>query len=204
MWLLERTQTSSAENIALDEALLLQAESRGDDAEVLRLWESAAPIVVVGRASKVSEEVDVAGCRRDGIAIYRRSSGGSAVVAAPGSLMYAAVLGYRRRPELRAIDQAHEYVLGQMAAALGGYVPGLMRAGISDLAVDGRKVSGNSLRCRRDFLLYHGTLLYDMSLDLMERYLKMPPRQPEYRVGREHQSFVANLPIDRVAIRDRP
>jgi lipoate-protein ligase A len=69
--------------------------------------------------------------------------------------------------------------------------------GTSDLAIAGRKFSGNSLRCKRDHLLYHGTLLYDFDLTLLGRLLKMPPRQPPYRAGRSHGEFVTNLSLPR-------
>jgi lipoate-protein ligase A len=73
--------------------------------------------------------------------------------------------------------------------------------GTSDLVVESRKVSGNSLRCKRDHLLYHGTLLYDFDLTLIGELLRMPPRQPEYRAGRPHGQFVANLPVGADSLR---
>jgi lipoate-protein ligase A len=46
-------------------------------------------------------------------------------------------------------------------------------------------------------LLYHGTLLYDFDLALVETCLRLPPRQPDYRQRRAHVDFVTNLPITR-------
>jgi lipoate-protein ligase A len=80
-----------------------------------------------------------------------------------------------------------------MVRALGPQVPRLTWDGTCDLVVDARKVSGNSLRCRREWLLYHGTLLLDMDLRLLDQFLLHPPREPEYRQGRQHTEFVANL-----------
>jgi lipoate-protein ligase A len=117
-------------------------------------------------------------------------------VAGPGCLMYALVLSYALRPQLRDLGVAHDFVMGRMLDALAPLVPHLERRGTCDLALDGRKVSGNSLRCRRDHLLYHGTLLYRFPLDLLDACLAMPPRQPDYRQGRGHGAFVANLPLD--------
>jgi lipoate-protein ligase A len=73
--------------------------------------------------------------------------------------------------------------------------------GTSDLAVEDHKVSGNSLRCKRDHLLYHGTLLYEFDLTLFAELLRMPPRQPEYRARRPHGQFVANLPVGADSLR---
>jgi lipoate-protein ligase A len=114
--------------------------------------------------------------------------------------MYALVLSYQLRPALRAVDRAHALVLGTISAALAPSVPGLHCAGTSDLVVGDRKVSGNSLRARRGHFLYHGTLLYDFPLDLVDRCLAMPPREPGYRRRRPHPDFLANLPLAAAAI----
>jgi lipoate-protein ligase A len=201
MRLLDLTLPTAAENLALDEALLDEAEAAGGPCETLRLWEPAAPLVVVGRSSKVAAEVRLDACCELDIPVLRRVSGGAAVVAGPGCLMYALVLSLQLRPELRAVDHAHRFVLGTLAAALNPLAPGVQCRGISDLAVGQRKVSGNSVRCKREHLLYHGTLLYDFRLDLIDRCLAMPPRQPDYRAGRRHAEFVANLPATAAGIR---
>jgi lipoate-protein ligase A len=197
MQLLDLTLRSAAENVALDEALLEQAESAADPRECLRIWESPSPLVVVGRASRVDNEVHRQICQSRGVPILRRTSGGMAIVAGPGCLMYALVLSYARRPTLRALGHAHRLVLGSLVAALRPRLPDVMVAGTSDLAIRGEptmKFSGNSLRCRRHCLLYHGTLLYDMPLELIGELLKLPPRQPDYRAGRSHAQFVTNVP----------
>jgi lipoate-protein ligase A len=202
MQLLDLSLSSPAENVALDEALLDEAEQAGSASDVLRLWEPARPMVVVGRSSRVEREVHLDECLRREIPIVRRSSGGAAIVAAPGCLLYAVVLGYEGREELRMIDRAHLYVLDRLAGALGRLLPGVVQAGTSDLAIGDRKFSGNSLRCKRTHFLYHGTLLYGMSLDLVGRCLKAPARQPDYRRGRDHERFVTNLPLQREALCD--
>jgi lipoate-protein ligase A len=63
-----------------------------------------------------------------------------------------------------------------------------------------RKVSGNALRVRRGAVLYHGTLLDEFDLDLVSRLLRHPPREPDYRAGRDHASFLANLALGRTAL----
>jgi lipoate-protein ligase A len=211
------TLATPEENLALDEALLEWAEASDPEAEALRVWESPTPLVVVGRSSRVGLEVDQEACARRGIPILRRSSGGAAIVAGPGCLMYAVVLSYSLRPELRDIRQAHTHVLGRLADALRPQVPSVRLAGTSDLVLgnepnvadsDGkgigdtcrapaRKFSGNSLRAKRTHLLYHGTLLYDFDSSLIGECLRMPPRQPDYRQSRGHTDFVVNLPLPR-------
>jgi lipoate-protein ligase A len=201
MRLLDLTCPRPEENVALDEALLETAEQSAAQGEVLRIWEPPAPLVVIGRGSQRAAEVYVDRCRQRGIPILRRASGGAAIVAAPGCLMYAVVLSYKRHPHLRMIDAAHRYVLTRIARALEPFAPGVRHQGTSDLAVGGRKFSGNSMRAKRDHLLYHGTLLYNLRLELIGELLASPPRQPEYRQGRGHLDFVANLPLTAAQLR---
>ncbi len=197
---LELTLPTATENLALDEALLEEAES-APPMETLRLWESPQPVVVIGRSSRLAAEVQVEACGALGIPILRRVSGGAAVVAGPGCLMYALVLSYQLRPHLRVLSQAHRYVLGRLATALERLTSGVVCRGTSDLVLEGRKFSGNSARCRRHHFLYHGTVLYNFPLELIDRCLRMPPRMPDYRAGRPHGGFVTNLPLKVEAIR---
>ncbi len=202
---LELTLPTPAENLALDEALLDEAEAADRPVETLRVWESPETVVVVGRSSRLGGEVDPAACRQLGIPVLRRPSGGAAVVLGPGCLMYALVLSHALRRETRRIDAAHRYVLGKTAAALSECVPGVACAGTSDLvlprgnpsAPELLKCSGNSARVKRRHLLYHGTLLYDFPLEQISLCLPMPPRMPDYRAGRRHGRFLVNLPIAR-------
>ena len=74
-----------------------------------------------------------------------------------------------------------------MAGAVG--LPGITQAGISDLSLGGRKFSGNAQQRKQTAILHHGTLLYAFDLPSISRYLKQPPRQPEYRGNRDTRTF---------------
>ena len=91
--------------------------------------------------------------------------------------MYSVVLSSASRPELEHIDAAHRFVLDRVQRAIANQVADVTLAGTSDLAWRDFKFSGNSLRCKRTHLLYHGTLLYDFNLTHIGRYLKSPPRR---------------------------
>ena len=196
MHFLDLTLPSPAENLALDEALLLAAES-GDGGEVLRLWEWPRLAVVLGSGCRLHEDVEEAACVADGVPILRRSSGGGTVLLGTGCLLYSLILDYRRDPALGEIRPSYRYILGRLAAALSEGVGSVEPAGISDLAVLGHKFSGNAQQRKRAFLLHHGTLLYAFDLRLVPRYLREPARQPDYRGGRDHLTFLRNLPLDR-------
>ncbi len=202
MHFLDLTLPSAVENLALDEALLLAAES-GDGGELLRFWESPVPVVVLGAGCRIAEDVDETACVADGVPILRRSSGGGTVLLGRGCLLYTLILSYQRDSVLTDIRQSYRYILGRVAEALADAVGPIGSAGISDLVIAGRKFSGTAQQRKRGYLLHHGTLLYDMDLSGIPRYLREPPRQPEYRGGRPHLDFVGNLPLHREEIKQR-
>jgi lipoate-protein ligase A len=195
MQLLDLTLPSCAENIALDEALLEVAESANSISEILRFWEPAQPTVIVGRSSRVEQEVDTKFCRSRKIPIYRRASGGAAILTGPGCLMYALLLDYRRRPILRMLDESHRYVMSRMKQAIHSLGIGVEFRGTCDLTIGDRKVSGNAMKCKRNWFIYHGTMIcQSMEIELIEHCLRMPRRQPEYRRGRAHTDFISKIP----------
>jgi lipoate---protein ligase len=181
-------------NLAVDEALLEEAENGGD--EVIRFWRFMQPVVVLGRGSRVRAEVDVDYCRQHDIPILRRCSGGASIVAGPDCWMYSVVLDLNARPALRNVDTAHQFVMTQLASAMKSQHPDVQLQGICDLTLGQKKFSGNSLRIARNHLIYHGTVLERVDLTLISNCLKTAPRQPEYRQGREHSEFITSIEVD--------
>ena len=199
---LDLTLPSLTENVALDEALLLAAES-GDGGEMLRFWEWPGPAVVLGSGARFADDVDEAACTAEDVPILRRSSGGGTVLLGRGCLLYTLVLCYERDPDLTDIRGSYRFILGRIGGALADNAGPIEQAGISDLVLAGRKFSGTAQQRKRSFLLHHGTLLYDMDLSMIPRYLREPPRQPDYRGGRTHLAFVGNLPLHRDQIKQQ-
>jgi lipoate-protein ligase A len=191
---LDLTLADVASDVALDEALLLDAEG-GRGGEVLRVWERESPAVVLGSGCKLLDDVDAAACEEDGVPIVRRSSGGGTVLLGRGCLCYSLVLSFARGEVLAGIGPSYGWILRRVLDALG--VEGAVQAGISDLAIEGRKFSGNAQQRKRHHLLHHGTLLYAMDLTPVGRYLRLPDRQPDYREGRAHEAFIRNVGLTR-------
>lgn len=188
------TLDSHAANLALDEALLESAEASPEHPEILRIWEPRSPVVVLGRSSPIETEANLKYCQDQEIEVLRRCSGGQSIVTGPGCLMYAVLLDYRKRPELRMLEQAHQFVMRQMQTAIGKLNIDVQLQGTSDLTFQGRKFSGNALRCKRSWLIYHGTMICDFDIDLITNCLGKPIRQPDYRESRSHAEFLTQLP----------
>ena len=200
MELLDLSLEQSVDNIAVDEALLEEAERNGAN-ELLRLWETPVPLVVLGRSSPIRQEVNLDFCAANDIEVFRRCSGGSSILAGPGCLMYAVVLDYRIRPELRMLETAHRFVMSRVQQAIADVGVVVNMNGTSDLTINDRKFSGNALRCKRNWMMYHGTLLCDFDIDLIEACLGLPRRQPDYRANRSHREFLMQLPVDIPSLR---
>jgi lipoate-protein ligase A len=188
------TYPKAAWNVGLDEALLVEAEEH-DGPSVLRVWELDHLAVVLGASCRRLENVRVDACQTDGVEIARRSSGGGTVVIGPGALNFSVVLPIDASPELQGVDTAQRYVLGRTldALRLEGVGPMEMR-GSGDLTIDGRKFSGSAQRRLRRHVLIHASILYDFSIEAIDRYILMPPRRPAYREDRPHAEFVTNFP----------
>jgi lipoate-protein ligase A len=193
MYLLDVTLPTLAENLALDEALLLDAEAGGP--ELLRLWRWPHRAVVLGAAGKIADDVDEAACRADAVPVLRRSSGGGTVLLGAGCLLFSLILRFDLDSALTDLHASYRFILGRILAGLSPYVSGLVLQGSSDLTLAERKFSGNAQQRKRSHLLHHGTLLFAFDPTPAPRYLKMPPRQPEYRRQRSHVDFLTNLPI---------
>src|SRR5205823_3610625 len=109
-----RQPPAPPENLALDEALLLEAEA-GRAGETLRVWEWPGPAVVLGSGCRLAEDVDEQACRRDGVPVLRRASGGGTVLLGPGCLCYSLVLAYERDPALAEIRPSSALILRRTA-----------------------------------------------------------------------------------------
>jgi lipoate-protein ligase A len=197
---LDLSLPSPAENLAADEALLDWCES-GQNTEVLAFWEPRTTFVVVGYANKIAREVNTAACETRGIPIFRRCSGGGTVVQMPGGLNYSLILRITEGGPLGSITSANRFIMEKNRAALATLLPQLSTPsqitvqGHTDLCLGNLKFAGNSQRRRKNYLLFHGTLLLHCDLKLIGQLLQMPSLEPDYRAHRAHGEFVTNLKL---------
>ena len=175
-------------NLALDDALARAAWESGR--RVLRFWWGGPPTVVMGSGEWPDQVVNEAACARLGVEVLKRSTGGGSVLQTSGVLNYALVT-----PAPAGLDLKRAFRLGTdlICAILDAFDLIGTPEGTSDVAVGGRKISGNAQARRWKALLVHGTLLVDFDHALAEAALKHPPREPEYRRGRGHREFMVTL-----------
>ena len=209
MQLIDAALATPAEVLAVDEALLDWCET-GGSGELLHFWEPREPFVVVGYANKVATEVNVPACESAGIPIFRRCTGGGAIVQMPGGLNYSLILQITAAGPTRNITSANQFIMDRNRAAIelaannlnhSGLANSISVRGHTDLCAGNVKFAGNSQRRHRNFLLFHGTLLLNCNLALVSDFLRMPSLQPDYRAGRSHLDFVTNLNLPAEAVK---
>lgn len=199
---IEFTSSSPAENLALDEALLDYCEDSAAPG-FLRFWESTRHFVVLGYGNKLESEVHAGECESLGIPILRRCSGGGTVVQGPGCFNYNLCLPIASCAEFETITGTNRFIMERNRRALAE-LSGLPVEvhGYTDLAIQGVKFSGNAQRRKKNYLLFHGSLLLNFELVLIERVLRFPTHQPTYRAGRTHSAFIRNFTEGAVQVCD--
>lgn len=176
------------ENLAMDESLARAASATGR--HQLRFWWGGPPAVVMGFSERAGQVADIAACARHGVSLLKRCTGGGAVLQTGGVLNYSLITPAPDHLDLKAGFRQGTDVVCAILSAFG--ITGALR-GTSDVAVEGRKISGNAQARRWRALLVHGTLLVDFDSDLAEMVLLHPLREPEYRHGRTHRDFLVTL-----------
>lgn len=117
------------------------------------------------------------------------------MVLAPG-VVAASVLDHAD-PNERFPEPYFRRFCAQVKEALTGCgVAGVTVRGTSDLCLGERKIAGSSLRLWQGRVLFQVAVLVEADIALLERYLRMPSRQPAYRRGRSHREFVTTLALE--------
>ena len=137
------------------------------DEEAFFVWR-VAPTVIIGRNQVLEAEVNLDYCRRNGVKIVRRKSGGGCVYADRDNIMISYV---SRRGDVAEIFERYLSALTSCLCALGLKAE---KSGRNDILVEGRKVSGNAFHQLPDRSIVHGTLLYNTDFDALEEAIHPP------------------------------
>jgi lipoate-protein ligase A len=164
---------------------------RQDGRTRVRVYRLADTVAVLGSGSRPEAELNLDACRADAVPVLRRRGGGCAVVLDPGNVIVSVVAsGLPFGRHRQHFDALSAWLVDGLT---GVGVVGVEQAGICDLVVGDRKVGGACLHRCRDLLYYSASLLIDPDVAKVDRYLRHPPREPEYRRGRSHAAFMGSL-----------
>ena len=180
---IKNTSTNPYYNMAFDEYCL---ESLSIDEPVFFLWQNR-PAVIVGFNQEVNTEVNLDYLKENGIDLVRRVTGGGAVYHDLGNLNYTIV---GRSEDLERDYPEYASIMAKALQSLG--VPATL-SGRNDILVEGRKVSGFAKRVCKNRLMVHGTLMYNVDVDVLTKVLNPSNTKLQSKGIASVRSRVANL-----------
>ena len=149
--------------------------------------------VVFGPSCRQEQEIHLSRCAEDCVPVLERRGGGGTVVLAPGMIITICV-GPRSANDtaLEIFGRIHDSMIASFRRA---GIDGIEKKGISDLAIRDRKILGSSLYMGSTpkLFYYQSSLLVSPDLSLLSRYLRHPPKEPQYRQNRTHDEFCTSL-----------
>ena len=173
--------TDPHKNLALEEALLT---SLPEDQAVLYLWQNRHT-VVIGAGQNACAECRIDLLESEGGTLARRSSGGGAVYHDMGNLNFSFLVPRADYDVSRQLKVILEAVRALDVDA--------EPSGRNDLTAGGRKFSGNAFRILKDGALHHGTLLVNVDMGLIGRYLNVSKDKLQAKGVKSVPARVVNL-----------
>ena len=168
-------------NLSVEEWLMKRNEP---DEVVLFLWQNENTIVI-GRNQNPYKECDIKKLNEDGAQLIRRLSGGGAVYHDRGNLNFTFIAS----DENYDVEHNMKVILnGVSKFGIHGHF-----SGRNDLLVQERKFSGNAFISDNGMNCHHGTLLVDVDLDKLSRYLTVSPLKLQSKGIESVVSRVVNL-----------
>lgn len=168
-------------NLAFEEYLV---NAVGEDEVCFYLWQNQHT-VVIGKHQNPWREVLSAELEKDGGRLARRLSGGGAVYHDLGNLNFTF-----------AMNKKHEDLHRQLGVILEGVKALGIDAefsGRNDILSQGRKFSGNAFYHGRNNYYHHGTILVDVDMSKLGRYLNVSLKKLQAKGVESVKSRVINL-----------
>jgi lipoate-protein ligase A len=161
-----------------------------DENSVL-VWIPENTFIVLGASNNPETSVIEENVIVDNIIVYKRKSGGQAVVLTPKVIVISKLFVNSENLQPKTVFKEVNSIIISVLENMG--VENLSQEGISDIAISGKKILGSSIYRNKDKLLYHAVINHSEPVSTFERYLKHPQKEPDYRKGRRHGEFVTSL-----------
>ena len=155
------------------------------------LWKPDDVYVVLGNSNKPGENLNEKEIEEDDVQIYKRPSGGETVVLTPNTLVISVKITLDKFSDPKYYFRYFNQKIIEGLENVG--IKDVSYRGISDIALKSKKILGSSIYRKRKALFYHAVLNVSEPVTTIERYIKHPTKEPDYRKGRTHKEFVTSL-----------
>jgi lipoate-protein ligase A len=166
---------------------------RHDRPLVIDVWVPRETVVVCGSSNDPAVECNLPACLSDGVPVLKRYGGGGTVVLYPGCVIVSLGMWVTEHFHNDRYFRLLNSAVNSCLHAGFAFDAILGEAGISDLVAGDMKFGGTSLFRSRNYLLYQASLIIDCDRPMISKYLAHPSREPGYRRGRAHGSFLTGL-----------
>ncbi len=169
---------NAAMNMAIDEAIL-RCRVADEVPNTLRFYQWHPSAVSIGRFQKLENEVNLETCKKLGVDVVRRISGGGTVFHDADHELTYSVIAKTEGLGAKDITDVYSRIYAAISQALGmfgiqtDYSPGTAK-NCPNLTVHGKKISGSAQANKGSVVLQHGTLLLDVDLSRMFSILRVP------------------------------
>ncbi len=136
----------------------------------LIFWRSIKPTLTVGYFQRVEEKLDLKKCYELGIKFVRRVSGGSIGPLDPDILSYSIILK-EEKETMESIEEVYTTICSGIVLALRKIGLNAYLTRISDVEVDGKKVSGSAQARIWGKILQHGFIYLNLDLETFKNLL---------------------------------
>ena len=156
-----------------------------------KTWQPDKIYLILGQSNSVNDSLNHEQVEKDKITVYKRPSGGQTVILSPNTLVLSTTVNASKfiNPDVyfKTINNLIINVLQNTG------ISNLHLKGISDIAIGEKKILGSAIYRNHHKVFYHAVLNVAERTDLMEKYIKHPQKEPDYRQGRSHSDFVTSL-----------
>ncbi len=163
---------SAADNLALDAAMITSCRA-GRYAGLLR-FHRYGPTVSLGVHEPVSHAARADYCRREGIEIARRATGGGSLYLDSHQLCWTLVFQRALVEATPALAQWMALLTKPLATALSDNGIAARCAPPNDIEIDGRKIGSGFIDVGESLVLFQGNLLLDIDTERMLKALRAP------------------------------
>lgn len=189
----ERIEISSRYDLPDSQLLKPNGQPRA-----MKFWVPTETLVVIGNGSKPQNEIVADMIRTDRIPVVRRSTGGCAVVLSRKMAIVSFAVYTENQRDSGEYFRIFNSIIIDALTKMG--VRDVSHKGRSDIAIGEQKIAGTAIYRNKISVFYHGVINLAGDAKQIDRYLKHPPREPEYRRNRKHSEFVTSLEAEGYSI----